>query len=326
MVLAAKNLVATLTPEQRQKAVYPFETDERDFWHYIPSDDVAKRFQRPRGGVTLRELTPAQKHLASALLSAGLSAQGYWKTTTIMSLEDVLRILEKDSGERRNPERYHFSLFGEPSVQGPWGYRVEGHHVSLHFTVVNGKVTGNPTFLGSNPAEVRSGPLTGLRVLGAEEDKARALLSALTPAQREAAVVSEKAYPDILTEASRQAALKDQPSGLAAAKFSAAQRKLLDTLLDEYVDNLPAELAAQRREQVRKAGARIYFAWAGVAARGGPHYYRLHAPGLFLVEFDNTQNQANHIHSVWRDFEGDWGRDLLRQHYQESPHHQGAKK
>jgi hypothetical protein len=326
MVSSAKNFLATLSPEQREKALFPFEAEGRFFWHYIPSDDIPKRYNHPRPGLTLREMTSAQKHLAAALLSAGLSAQGFWKTTTIMSLEDVLRVLEKDSGERRNPEKYHFSVFGTPSVEGPWGYRVEGHHVSLHFTVVNGKVTGSPTFLGANPAEVRGGPLAGLRVLAAEEDKGRALLAALTPAQLKLAVVSEKAYPDILTEASRQAALKDQPNGLPYAQLNPTQRKLLHALLDEYVGNLPAELAALRRDRIQKAGARLFFAWAGIPGKGGPHYYRIHAPGLFLVEYDNTQNGANHIHSVWRDFDADWGLDLLDQHYRQSPHHQAAGK
>jgi hypothetical protein len=259
-------------------------------------------------------MTPQQQHLASALLSSGLSQQGYIKTTTIMSLEDVLKVIEKDVKGRRDPDRYHFSIFGEPSEQGTWAYRVEGHHVSLHFTVVKGHAVGNPTFLGSNPAEVRSGPLTGVRALGAEEDKGRAVFDALTPEQRKVAVVTDKAYADILTEQSRKAALNGQPSGLSATKMTAAQRKLLEALMLEYAENLPAELAAQRLDKIKKAGNNVFFAWAGVGEKGGPHYYRVQTP-TFLFEYDNTQNGANHIHSVWRDFEGDFGVDLLKQHY-----------
>jgi hypothetical protein len=319
MVATVNNFLASLTPEQREKTVFPFDTDERFFWHYVPSDDIPKTFNQPRRGLTLKEMSPHQKALAAALLSAGLSQQGFIKATTIMSLEDILRIMEKDTAGRRDPEKYHFSIFGEPSASGTWAYRIEGHHVSLHFTVVKGKATGNPTFFGSNPAEVREGPRKGLRVLAAEEDKARALLESLTPAQRRIAVVSEKAPADILTERSRKAALQNQPSGLPAAKLNAAQRKLLDALIAEYIDNLPGELAEQRRGRLKQAGASLFFAWAGVLERGGPHYYRVHAPGLFLIEYDNTQNRANHIHSVWRDFEDDFGVDLLAEHYRTAP-------
>lgn len=318
MVQTAKQFIASLTPEQREQTLFRFDDEERFFWQYIPTDDIPGRYGRPRKGLMLREMTPAQKHLAAALLSAGLSQQGYIKATTIMSLEDVLRVIEKDMKGRRDPEKYHFSIFGEPADEGAWGYRIEGHHVSLHFTVVKGRAVGNPTFLGSNPAEVRTGPHAGLRVLAAEEDHARALLAALTPEQRKAAIVSEKAPADILTAADRQAALKGQPSGLKAAAMNAEQLKLLETLITEYIDNLPAELAGQRQERLKAAGRELWFAWAGSVERGGPHYYRVQGP-TFLIEYDNTQNQANHIHTVWRDFNGDWGVDLLKEHYATSP-------
>jgi hypothetical protein len=318
MIFTARNFLASLTPEQREQTVFPFGDEERFFWHYIPSADIPGSYGRPRKGLTLKEMSPHQKALAAALMSAGLSQQGYIKATTIMSLEDILRILENDTKGRRDPERYHFSIFGEPSEAGPWAYRIEGHHVSLHFTVVKGRVVGNPTFLGSNPAEVREGPRKGLRILGAEEDKARALLDSLTPAQLKTCVVAEKAYPDILTERTRKAALAGQPSGLPASRMTSAQRKLLDVLLDEYVDNLPGELAGQRRARIRESGDKIWFAWAGVVVRGGPHYYRIQSPS-FLVEYDNTQNGANHIHTVWRDFEDDFGVDLLAEHYRTAP-------
>jgi hypothetical protein len=314
MVETARNLIASLTSEQRQEALFRFEDEERFFWHYVPSDDIPGMYNRPRRGLTLKAMTAAQKALAAALLSAGLSKRGFIKATTIMSLEDILRVLERDTKGRRDPERYHFSIFGEPAVGGTWAYRIEGHHVSLHFTIVNGEAVANPMFFGSNPAEVREGPHRGLRVLAAEEDRARALLDSLDPAQRERAVVSTKAYPDILTEQSRRAALNGQPSGIQASEFTPGQRQLLDALIHEYVENVPAELAEQRRQRVSSAGNEIWFAWAGELERNRPHYYRVQAPG-FLIEYDNTQNNANHIHSVWRDFEDDFGVDLLQQHY-----------
>lgn len=305
MTDAAKAFLSSLTPEQSAKASFKFDNEERYNWHFIP---------RERKGLPLKDMQPYQKHLAQALLSAGLSQRGYIKATTIMSLEEVLRIMENDSGVRRNPDGYFFSIFGDPSEKGTWGYRVEGHHVSLNFTLANGKVVASPNFFGANPAEVREGPRKGLRVLHAEEDLGRDLITALSADQKKVAIVSPTAYKDILTEASREASLKGQPSGLSASKMNKNQRTLLQSLLDEYTHNLPEQVTQARQEQINKAGSNIFFAWAGVEERGGPHYYRVQAPE-FLIEFDNTQNNANHIHSVWRDFTGDFGQDLLKEHY-----------
>jgi hypothetical protein len=262
-------------------------------------------------------MTAAQKHLATALLSAGLSQQGYLKAETIMSLEDVLKAIEHGTGPERDPEKYFVSIFGELSATGTWGYRVEGHHLSQNYTVVSGRVVGAPSFFGSNPAEVRDGPRKGLRTLGAEEDLGRAVIKSLDPEQRKTAIVDAQAYKDILTFDSRQAALKGQPSGLQASKMNAKQFDLLMALLEEYAQNMPEQLAQAREEQIKKAGKDIYFAWAGGIEKGDPHYYRVQTAS-FLIEYDDTQNNANHIHSVWRDFNGDFGVDLLKQHYQSS--------
>ncbi|HYO81338.1 MAG TPA: DUF3500 domain-containing protein [Bryobacteraceae bacterium] len=305
---SANAFLSALTPEQQAKARFTFADDERLNWHFIPKE---------RKGLALREMTPTQKHLAYALLSNALSSQGFTKATQIMSLEDILRIMEKDSGERRNPEKYYFSLFGEPAEKGMWGVRVEGHHLSLNLTVVDGKISGSPNFFGTNPAEVREGPRKGLRVLHAEEDLGRDLLAALTPEQKAVAIVSKEAYKDILTMAERKASISGQPNGLSAAKMNARQRELLQRLVEEYTRNLPEDVAAAREELVRKAGTNLYFAWAGVEERGGPHYYRVAGPD-FLIEYDNTQNNANHVHSVWREYKGDWGEDMLAQHYKSS--------
>lgn len=307
---AANNFLVSLTPEQSEKVKFAFSDDERFNWHFIPKE---------RKGLPIREMSPQQKHLASALLSAALSQRGYIKATTIMSLEDVLRIMEKDSGERRNAEKYYFSIFGEPSEKATWALRVEGHHLSLNFTLVDGKIKGSPNFLGANPAQVPEGPRKGLRVLRAEEDLGRALYSSLTAEQKAVALVSKTAYKDILTEASRKAALKGQPSGLAAAKMNANQRGLLQKLIDEYIHNVPEKVAQVRSALVKKAGNNLSFAWAGVEEKGGPHYYRVQSPD-FLIEYDNTQNEANHIHSVWREITGDFGEDLLGEHYKTAKH------
>ncbi len=307
---AAKAFLASLTAEQRAKATFEFKDEERFDWHFIP---------RPRKGLPLLEMTPTQKHLAHALLSAGLSQSGYIKAATIMSLEDVLRILESDDGQRRNPEGYFFSVFGVPSDQGVWGYRVEGHHLSQNFTLAGGKVVGAPSFFGANPAMVKQGPRAGLRALAREEDLARHLMLSLDEKQRQIALVDKVAYKDILTAASRKASLEGQPSGLLSTRLNEKQLGMLLHLLEEYAGNLPEEMAQARLERVRKAQKNLHFAWAGVLEKGGPHYYRVQGPD-FLIEYDNTQNEANHIHAVWRDLTGDFGLDLLAEHYRANPH------
>ena len=308
MTECAKRFLAALDTGQRGKATFPFDTDERMNWHFIPKE---------RKGVSLREMSPCQKHLASALLAAGLSQTGYIKAVTIMSLEDVLKIMENDSGENRNPEKYYFSVFGTPSDRGTWAYRVEGHHLSQNYTAVNGKVIDGPSFFGANPAEVRQGPRKGLRTLVGEDDLAIELIHTLDEQQQKVAIVDPTAYEDILTAASRKAALQGQPSGLSASKMNASQFDALMTLIEEYARNVPDELAEGRVSQVNKAGRNIYFAWSGGVNRGDPHYYRVQTPS-FLIELDDTQDNANHIHSVWRDFTGDFGDDLLQQHYRAS--------
>jgi hypothetical protein len=305
MIETANRFLAALGPEQRAKATFRFEDDERMNWHFIPKE---------RKGIPLREMTAHQKHLASALLSAGLSQTGYIKAVTIMSLEDVLRIIENDSGEHRNPEKYYFSVFGSPSETEPWGYRIEGHHFSQNYTVVNGKATDGPSFFGANPAEVRQGPRKGLRTLAAEDDLGMDLIRSLDPPQRIIAIVDPTAYKDILTAASRKAALEGQPSGLSGSRMSGRQFEVLMALTHEYARNLPEPLVKRREEQIRSAGKNIYFAWSGGINRDQPHYYRVQTPS-FLIELDDTQDGANHIHSVWRDFSGDFGADLLKVHY-----------
>jgi hypothetical protein len=318
MTACANNFLNALDPNQRGKATFPFDTDERMNWHFIPNNTrVAIDTLTERKGLPLLEMTPYQKHLASALLAAGLSQTGYIKAVTIMSLEDVLKLIENDSGDRRNPEKYCFSVFGTPSDTTAWGYRVEGHHLSQNYTVANGAVIDAPSFFGANPAEVHEGPRKGLRALAAEDDLGMELIHALDEQQLKVAIVDPNAYKDILTAASRKAALQGQPSGLSAEKMNANQFDALMTLMEEYARNVPGELAEGRIAQMNKAGRNIHFAWSGGIHRGDQHYYRVHTDS-FLIELDDTQNDANHIHSVWRDFTGDFGQDLLHQHYEAS--------
>ena len=209
-----------------------------------------------------------------------------------------------------------FSIFGTPTAEGAWGWRVEGHHVSLHFTIVDGSaVASSPHFFGSNPAQVRSGPKAGLRVLGEREDDARALVAALDESQRAAAIIDDEAPSDILTEAELDIDPLS-PTGVLAVALDAEQRALLMRLLTAYTSVMPDDVAAERLAEIREAGVdEIEFVWAGPTARGEQHYYRVQGP-TFLIEYDNTQGNGNHVHSVWRDFAGDFGRDLLREHLQ----------
>ena len=313
MTETAGRFLAALSPEQRAKATFAFTDDERTNWHYIPKE---------RKGLALREMSPYQKHLASALLASGLSQTAFIKAVTVMSLEDVLKIMENDSGERRNPEKYHFTIFGTPSDSGTWGWRVEGHHLSQNYVVTNGQVVDGPSFFGSNPAEVRQGPRKGLRVLAAEDDMGFEVIRALDEPLQKAAIVDAKAYADILTAANRKAALEGQPSGLSAAKMNAKQFDALRALAELYARNLPDELAQRRMDQINAAGRNAHFAWAGGTHPGDPHYYRIQTAS-FLIELDDTQDNANHIHSVWRDLHNDFGGDLLGAHYENSHHGNG---
>ena len=315
MASAANNLLASLDADQRATVKLEFNAAERVDWHFIPKE---------RKGLSMLDMSPDQHHLVHALLSASLSRTGYGKTATVMSLEAVLRKLEEAAGgnpftSMRDPLRYHVTFFGAPSEDGDWGWSFEGHHVSLNFTVVAGEATAStPLFLGANPHRVPSGPREGLRALGREEDLARTLLESLDEKQRKKAVVGTEAPRDIFS--SNQPRVERQvPRGVPASALSDEQRELLDALIDEYAGNVPPDLAARRRAQVKAAGNAIHFAWMGPAEPGAPHYYRVQAPD-FVIEYDNVQNAANHSHTVWRDFDGDFGRDLLAEHHREYEH------
>ena len=312
MAAAANTFLDSLTPEQRAKAVFELKSDERQNWFFIP---------KLRAGLTIKSMTPAQRAAAHALLRSGLSAQGYAKATNIMSLEPILKELEGTKGAMvRDWELYYFSIFGKPEAAGTWGWRVEGHHLSQNFTIVKGELfSGTPSFLGTNPGEVRQGPRKGLRVLAEDEDLGRALIKSLNEEQRKTAVFEATAPKEVIT-ANQRKVLPLEITGLAAAKLTPAQTAGLQTLVKAYVNRLRGELAGDDLKKMEKAGwDKVYFAWAGGLEKGEPHYYRVQGP-TFLIEYDNTQNDANHVHAVWRDFNNDFGEDLLRQHYQAVPH------
>ncbi len=321
MADAATKFLATLPPEQRSAATFAFGSTEREHWGFVPSEMF------PRQGLTIGAMTPAQRAAAHDLLKAGLSQKGYLTANAIMELEAILDAIENPPGApprqrrlARDPVKYYVSVFGTPSATGAWGWRVEGHHLSLNFTIVDGRmVSAAPQFFGANPAEVRWGPQQGLRILAHEEDPARALVTALDASQRAKAIIAPTAPNDILTR--NEVTISPlAPTGIAAAELQPKQRELLMQVIDAYTSAMAPDIAADRMTRLREAGLDpITFAWAGELERGKRHYYRVQGP-TFLIEFDNTQNDGNHIHSVWRDFDGDFGRDLLREHVRNVPH------
>jgi hypothetical protein len=313
MVEAANRFLDSLTPEQQEKVMLEFDNPARLSWDFLPVAMVG------RAGILIKELDQNQRKLAHEFLKTGLSQRGYLKVTTIIELEILLRELEGSA--MRDPELYSFAIFGKPSTTDHWGWRVEGHHLSLNFTVVSDTMVATaPRFLGSNPAEVKQGLRQGLRVLASEEDIARELIKSMDEKQREAAIFKTQAFPDIVTDRAIKVSPLP-PAGILAGQLNQQQMNLLIKLLDEYISTMPAELATERMEKLRGAGLEeIRFGWAGGIERGQPHYYRIQGP-TFLVEYDNIRNNANHIHTVWRDFDGDFGRDLLQEHYR-NIHHQ----
>jgi len=302
---AAERLLAAVPEAARQKILRPFDDRDRLDWHYTP---------RSRNGAALKELDARGRDAVHALLKSALSAAGHRKVTNIIELELVLREIEA-FGLMRDPERYHLTLYGKPDAKAAWGWRFEGHHLSLNFTLAGDRASADtPSFFGANPATVAKGSKKGLRVLAAEEDEARALLGSLDEAQRREAVFESRTYGEIVTaNAEKVDPLK--PVGIAAAKLNEIQRVQLLKLIEVYAANFEPGLAKARVAHVREGGIEnIRFGWAGSTEKGRQHYYRIQGP-KFLIEYDASQNDGNHVHTVWRDFSGDFGRDLLRQHY-----------
>lgn len=309
MSQAANNFLAALTPEQQSKAVYEWKDEERFDWHFIP---------KPRKGLPFGEMTAAQRALGQALVSSGLSQRGFAKASTIMSLEQVLFDLE-NKAPRRDAGLYYITIFGQPSSP-TWGWRVEGHHLSLNFALKNGELLGvTPSFFGANPAQVQTGSRKGLRPFASEEDLGRELVKSLDADERKAAIIATNAPREIITGNAR-VAKSLEPLGITSDKLTPPQKELLLALLKEYLFRYRNEIAEPALKTIRQAGEdKISFAWAGGLEPGEGHYYRIQGP-TFLMEYDCTQDNANHIHTVWRDLEHDFGEDPLRAHYEQVPH------
>lgn len=313
MAAAAAAFLGTLSTDGQRRATVGFPEKERLNWHYVP---------RSRAGLPFKDMPAPARAAAHELMKASLSAVGYSKAVNVIRLEEVLRRLETFGALLRDPENYSVTVFGVPGVAAPWGWRLEGHHLSLNFTLVPGKpIAMTPAFLGANPAEVPAGPHKGLRTLAAEGDLARTLARSVEPRLRPRLIIDTRSLGDIVSGPGRATSLATT-AGLPLAEVTGDQRSLALRLVEEYARNMRAELAEAELRRLREAGIEsLHFAWAGSLEPGKAHYYRLHGPTL-LIEYDNTQNDANHIHSVWHDPRNDFGLDLLRSHYQHGhPHH-----
>jgi hypothetical protein len=308
---AANRFLASLDTAQRLRALIAFEADNRIDWHYIP---------RNRSGLSLGEMQPAQAAAARALFATVLNDEGLRLLDGVRLLEGVLR---EQQGSFRDPARYFVSVFGTPG-RFPWGWRFEGHHLSLNVTLpAAGHVAVTPFFAGAHPAtvatNVRDGANRGFRLLGTSEDLARQIMAGLSAQQRQTAIIADRSFGEIVASPQRERDL-GQPRGLELGQMAGAQRALVEALMDRFLGTLAPDLVAAQKKRVMDQGlAAFRFAWAGSLTPGEAHYFRVHGPAT-VIEHDNTQNGANHIHAVWRDLTADFGRDALADHYRRQPH------
>jgi hypothetical protein len=308
---AARSFLASLPAELRENTQFPLNSDERLAWHFVPKDRI---------GASLLELDDAQSELIGPLLASALSPEGLLKARDVMKHENILRRIETAAGaplaSRRDPGKYHTAVFGVPAANAPWAWRFEGHHLSINVTQLPGQPPiVAPLFIGANPAKVPDGAEAGFRMLADEEDLARELITMLTAERRKTALIRDTAFADILT--GNDPKVKPlELAGLAAADMNPAERAQLRRLIEVYTGRVIDAAAKDALARIDQAGfGKVHFAWAGGIEVGQPHYYRIQGPTV-LIEYDNTQNGANHIHTVYRDLERDLGGDPLRAHYE----------
>ncbi|RLP94899.1 DUF3500 domain-containing protein [Micromonospora sp. BL4] len=308
MRAAGTALLAALDPAARDQAVHPFDDEAARRWlEYRP---------RPRPGACLAELDIAGRKAAHRLLATALSPSAYAQAMAIVALEEVLDRAE-GWGRGRHSGDYWVAVFGDPARDDRWAWRLEGHHLSVSMTVVDDQVSPAPIFFGANPAAVRYAGRPVSRPLGPEEDLARALLDALGPAERAAAIIADDAPADIVSATRGRVDGPFEPLGVPANRLGPTGRALLDQVVALYLDRLSPELAV--REARRLDGGQLHFAWAGPTRAGQRHYYRVQGDDL-LIEYDNTAEDGNHAHTVLRRPASDFGADVLAAHHRTHPH------
>jgi hypothetical protein len=303
---AARRFLASLSAAARERATFGFQSSERTRWHWTVPSSV------PRNGLPLGAMSPEQRRLALALLRASSSAGGYRKALDIMALQGVLRRMSTGIGDPFDPDLFYVSVFGAPGARA-WGWRFEGHHLSRHFTVVRDTVVAEPFFLGAWPTRADSAyrsVTTGYRTMPREEDAAREIVLSLDRALRRRVVFSSESLTDHLT----QNAARVQPLervGVRVDELPSRAQRRVDEIVRTYLRNYPPAMEREALARVERGRiARAWFGWAGSTRPGVPQYYRLQGR-TFLLEFDNSRNSGTHIHSVWRDFERDFGSHLL---------------
>jgi hypothetical protein len=304
---AARAFLQSLSRAERDRATFAFASVERTRWHWTVPSAV------PRNGLPLGAMSSQQRALALGLLRASSSTVGYRKALNIMALQGVLGRLDTGIADPFDPDLFYFSVFGTPGAR-TWGWRLEGHHLSRHFTVVRGNLVAEPFFLGAWPTRATSAYRSvakGYRTMPREEDAAREIVLLLDGALRRRIVFSQESLTDHLTQNAVRVRPLDRVGVLSSELPSAAQRRVRE-IVHTYLANHPPALARSALARIEKAGglSRTRFGWAGSTRPGVPHYYRLQGP-TFVLEFDNSRNDGTHIHSVWRDFERDFGRHLL---------------
>ena len=305
---AASSFYDNLDSKARSKALFHYLDGERIFWYYPPLN---------RHGLPLKDMSKELRQLAFNLLETGLSSDAFNQTLQIINHELILKELEIREGIKtfvRDPERYYFTIFGNPKSKDPWGWRVEGHHVSIHFSVWSDKIISvTPLFLGANPAEVKDGDSKGLRILKKREDLAFELVNSMSKDQHDIATIYENTPKDIITYNSSRVTVP-VVEGISWDELTIGQQELLKSLITEYVNQVKPELVKSKLEYLESNSLKsVKFGWAGGLDLGEAYYYRIHGQSLF-IELDNYQSGANHVHSVWRDVENDFAQDVLRKH------------
>ncbi len=303
----ANAFLSSLDAKQKEKAVFAYDNEERFDWNFVPMT---------RSGLALHEMDESQKQLAMSLLKATLSDQGFRKASGVLSLEAILREVEglPATNGYRDPQKYYLSFFGTPSSKKLWGWRIEGHHISLNVSSDNGKIVATtPSFFGANPAVVTRGN-RHIQLLKEETDLGFALVNSLTEDQLRIARFSERALPEIVSGNDRKAK-KLEPAGIPFKDLSSSQKESFLKLLDVFVLNYEFGFSSRLMTKIKDAGVdNLSFAWAGSVQPGKGHYYRIQGP-MLLIEYDNTQNNANHVHTAVRDLTNDFAEDILREHY-----------
>jgi len=308
MAKAVDEFSATLSADQKKKALFTFEDSERTNWNFVPLQDKAKN--PTRKGLRMEEMSVEQKQLALSMVQAGTSKEGYSRVRGIMGLEQVLKENEKNGTNVRSSDWYFVSVFGTPGAGKKWGWRFEGHHLSLNFVIEGNKVvSATPSFFGANPALVLNGTKKGLRTLPETEDFAKKLIASLSDEQKKVAF-TDKLFAEIEQGKSLAPTFS---KGLESGALNPEQKKIVQEMIRAYSNRFPQDFA--EKEAARLVGsdfAKIDFSYALDKSKpGDPYTYRLQGPD-FLIEFLNMQpdasgNPANHIHSAWRASKGDFG-------------------